>query len=35
MRRDLDLKIELKSTSKLIKINFNLVWKDRSLITSI
>ena len=35
MRHDLDLEIEVKSTSKPIKINFNFVWKDRSLITSI
>ena len=35
MRCDLDLEIEVKSTSKPIKINFNFVWNDRYLITSI
>ena len=35
MRRGLDLEIEVKSTSKPMKINCNFVWKDRSLMTSI
>ena len=35
MRPDIDLEIEVKSTSKRMKINVHFVWKNRSLITSI